>query len=301
MGRVRRAWWGPLLGIAAVAGAACQPIPTASVAPVPTPPAAARTLTFPVDGTVRYGDDFGDCRGSGCSRRHQGIDLLGTKLQPLLAAATGTITWARFDARVGNTFVITDAEGWEYWYVHVNNDTPGTDDGANPPEWIMTGGLKVGSPVTAGQHVSYLGDSGNAESSSPHLHFEVHRPDDRPVNPYPSLRAAQGTAPSIPMTTSTTTVPAAAPAGAPAAATAATTTVPPAERALRRGDRGPDVAAWQTALNERRGAGLTADGVFGAATDTATRTLQRDSGLPVDGVVGRATRAALAALPPRTA
>ena len=36
-----------------------------------------------------------------------------------------------------------------------------------------------------------MGDSGNAESSVPHLHFEIHRPDGTPVNPYTSLRAAE--------------------------------------------------------------------------------------------------------------
>ena len=36
-------------------------------------------------------------------------------------------------ATQGNMLVLRDAGGWEYWYLHVNNDTPGTDDGLNPP------------------------------------------------------------------------------------------------------------------------------------------------------------------------
>ena len=52
-------------------------------------------------------------------------------------------------------------------------------------------GLTVGSRVRAGQVIAYMGDSGNAEASVPHLHFEIRRPDRTPANPYPSLVAAQ--------------------------------------------------------------------------------------------------------------
>src|SRR5207247_9963384 len=46
--------------------------------------------------------------------------------------------------------------------------------------------------VKAGQFIAYMGDSGDAETTGPHLHFEVHRPDGMAVDPYPSLRLAQG-------------------------------------------------------------------------------------------------------------
>ncbi len=45
--------------------------------------------------------------------------------------------------------------------------------------------------MRAGQVIAYMGDSGNSEGSVPHLHFEIRRPDHQPVNPYPSLAAAQ--------------------------------------------------------------------------------------------------------------
>ena len=45
--------------------------------------------------------------------------------------------------------------------------------------------------MRAGQIIGYMGDSGNAEGSVPHLHFEIRTPDRTPVNPYPSLVAAQ--------------------------------------------------------------------------------------------------------------
>ena len=51
--------------------------------------------------------------------------------------------------------------------------------------------MTVGSQVRAGQVIAYMGDSGNAEGSVPHVHFEIRQPDGTPVNPYQSLVAAQ--------------------------------------------------------------------------------------------------------------
>ncbi|MGY1607689.1 MULTISPECIES: DUF2272 domain-containing protein [unclassified Geodermatophilus] len=62
---------------------------------------------------------------------------------------------------------------------------------------------------------------------------------------------------------------------------------------LRRGSRGPGVVALQRALTTL-GTPLTADGVFGPATERAVRDFQASAGLVVDGVVGSGTRAALA-------
>jgi hypothetical protein len=158
----------------------------------PPPPAAAqaeiRPIVFPVQGRVTFVDSFGAPRAGG--RSHLGVDLMGPKLLPLLAAVDGTVTWLRHDARAGNNLVITDAEGWTYHYVHINNDSPGTNDNANPREWAFVGGLKQGDRVRAGQPIAYLGDSGNAEGGPPHLHFEIHRPDKVVINPTPSTRSA---------------------------------------------------------------------------------------------------------------
>jgi hypothetical protein len=114
-------------------------------------------------------------------------------MQPLLAAVDGTVTRVRYENRgtAGAVITIAGADGWYYNYFHVNNDTPGTDDGLATPERQVVPPLAVGSQVRAGQVIGYMGDSGNAEGSVPHVHFEIRQPDRRPVNPYHSLVAAQ--------------------------------------------------------------------------------------------------------------
>ncbi len=172
-----------------LAGSVAAPGPTRAYEP---PPLEVRKITFPVQGPHRYANDFGAPRSGG--RSHLGIDIFGAKLQHLVAAVDGRITWVIDDSRgnSGNALGITDEDGWRYLYMHINNDTPGTDDGANPPQWRFAPGIEHGARVKAGQHIAYLGDSGNAENTSPHLHFEIRRPDNTPINPFASLRLSQG-------------------------------------------------------------------------------------------------------------
>src|SRR5262249_46808155 len=85
-------------------------------------------------------------------------------------------------------------DGWEYWYIHINNDTPGTDDGANPRQWRFAPGIAVGTHVKAGQFIAYMGDSGDAETTQAHLHFELHEPSGTAIDPYTSLKLSQGIA-----------------------------------------------------------------------------------------------------------
>jgi hypothetical protein len=160
------------------------------------PAGAARTpdgteyhpIAFPVREAVTYFDDFGGVRD------HHGNDLMGKKLYQLLAADDGVIAWVRTDRtrRSGNMLALTGDDGWKYWYLHINDDTPGTDDGANPARWRFAPGIAPGVRVQRGQFIAYMGDSGEAEPTQPHLHFEIHRPDDSYINPYASLRLAQG-------------------------------------------------------------------------------------------------------------
>ena len=151
-----------------------------------------RQIAFPIVGPTFFTNDWGFPRGENGERRHEGTDLMGTALQPLRAATDGTITRVRYenDGTAGVAISVTDSEGYRYNYFHVNDDNAGTTDGAAPPALRIHPDLGVGSIVQAGQIVAYVGDSGNSVGV-PHLHFEIRTPAGDPVNPYPSLLAAQ--------------------------------------------------------------------------------------------------------------
>jgi hypothetical protein len=169
------------------------PVPARAAVDPNDPNVVVRRITVPIQGSFSYRDDFGDPRGTGGT--HAGNDLMVAKGRPLLAVTDGTVRRVFVDngtASQGNMLVLRDSEGWEYWYIHINNDTPGTDDGLNPLDHAFAPGITVGAPVKAGQVVAFAGDSGNAESTGPHLHFEIHPPGAPAVDPYPSLRLAQG-------------------------------------------------------------------------------------------------------------
>jgi hypothetical protein len=79
-------------------------------------------------------------------------------------------------------------------YLHVNNDSPGTDNGRGTGTWDFPTGIAQGARVLEGQLVGWRGDSGNAESTGPHLHFELRKGSGWSgvvYNAYPSLRAAR--------------------------------------------------------------------------------------------------------------
>ncbi len=177
-----------------------------AVVVVPVSPAGAEVvvhdIVLPVDAgsldQVYWTDTWGAPRSGG--RAHEGVDMMGPKGTPLLAAADGVITWFRHDDVRGNYLELTGDDGWVYHYSHMNNDTPGTDDGANPFEYAYAPGMERGVRVSAGQLIAYMGDSGNAENAGSHLHFEIETPDGQAINPTPSVDAARTRVgmPSIP-------------------------------------------------------------------------------------------------------
>ncbi|RPI21231.1 MAG: M23 family metallopeptidase, partial [Actinobacteria bacterium] len=155
--------------LAALAGSAA-PV-QAQTAEASAPPVSrirvVRALTFPVVGPARYEDAFGDCRDD-CNRAHHGIDIFsnGWKGVPVVAAHSGIVERAEvYGKRSTCAIHIRAADGWETRYLHLNTDTPGTDDGAYR-EGCAAPGVTVGSYVAAGQIIGWLGDSGNAEYNS---------------------------------------------------------------------------------------------------------------------------------------
>jgi hypothetical protein len=152
-----------------------------------------KPIVFPVDGNVTYTDTFGAPRSG---HTHEGQDLMGAKMMKLVSAVDGTVFRVVFNNATGNSVTIKAADGWTYHYIHVNNDTPGTDDGQATRAQAFPASIVPGAVVTKGQLIAFMGDSGNAESAGAHLHFEIREPAPpggyigTAINPYASLQAA---------------------------------------------------------------------------------------------------------------
>jgi hypothetical protein len=166
---------------------------TSSSSTTTIPEPACRTpfvypMVFPLLGSGEVFSSFGADRDGG-ARHHLGNDIAAPSLQPVVAVADGTVTKLGDDEGIsGYRIHLRHDDGWSTLYVHLNNDTAGTDDasgiGIRPD-------LAEGDRVTAGQVIGWNGDSGNAEDSVPHLHFELRDPSGTPVDPAASLAAAR--------------------------------------------------------------------------------------------------------------
>ena len=240
----------------------------------------AYDLTFPVAGEHRYTDTFWATRGSGV---HHAQDIVADKMTPVVAAASGTVTYVNFSRNPDDlnesrccTMVIAHNDGWESWYIHLNNDTPGTDDGDG---WGIAPGIIPGMAVSAGQLVGWVGDSGNAEGTISHLHFELYDPEGILVNAYDALRTTQGQIPPCS-----------------AGSAADYRTLLEGTDLLRAGSRGSQIRELQSFLSALGHSVGPVDGAFGPMTLGAVRRFQADRGATVDGVVGGETRRQIEAL-----
>jgi hypothetical protein len=147
----------------------------------------ARTA-FPVVGNVSFINDWHDPRPGG---RHQGNDLMSVRHQPAIAFERGRVE--KWPGSGGCMLVLHGSSGMDYWYIHLNNDlgARNDNDGGCRNGVSYAPGLRQNEFVRRGELIGYVGDSGDADGIQPHLHFEIHTPSGRRINPYNYLRKAK--------------------------------------------------------------------------------------------------------------
>jgi len=129
-------------------------------------------MVFPVKHVMsHFYDDWGEIRGNG-NRVHEGIDIRAPKGAPVVAIADGKVNTISYSDSSGYYIAIDHENGWLSLYVHLNDDVEGNDN-LGGRETAFAENIYLGAEVIAGQIIGYLGDSGNAEGTVPHVHFEV--------------------------------------------------------------------------------------------------------------------------------
>ncbi|HUZ80790.1 MAG TPA: M23 family metallopeptidase, partial [Gaiellaceae bacterium] len=162
------------------------------------PKLTAGHYVFPVYGASSYTDTYGAARSD--VTYHHGDDIFGQLGQPLVAVADGTVFSVGWNKVGGNRLWILDDQGNQFYYAHLSAFSTAATNGAH---------------VKAGQVVGFMGNTGDAEGTPYHLHFEVHPVSllylgyDGAVDPTPYLDAwkhqkdlpfpiAAGWAPAVP-------------------------------------------------------------------------------------------------------
>ncbi|MGK2963900.1 MAG: M23 family metallopeptidase [Gemmatimonadaceae bacterium] len=127
-------------------------------------------------------DSFDDRRGA--AREHRAIDIMAPRNTPAIAAVAGTIVKLHSSVAGGLSIYMKDRSSrFMLMYGHLEGYRPGLAEGAS---------------VTRGETIGFVGSSGNATPSTPHLHFQVMRSDNAnewwkgtPINPFLLYQAAR--------------------------------------------------------------------------------------------------------------
>lgn len=147
-------------------------VPRGGVAPAASasaPTAAEREyfrenpLMVPVAGVApsRIRDSFNDPRSGG--RTHRAFDIMAPRRTPVIAASSGRILAMRENPLGGTTlYVVDEAERFAHYYAHLDR---------------YASGIREGMEIAQGTLLGYVGSTGNASASAPHLHFQVLRVD----------------------------------------------------------------------------------------------------------------------------
>jgi murein DD-endopeptidase MepM/ murein hydrolase activator NlpD len=120
---------------------------------------AGPSLGFPVSasGKPHIGSFFGDGRDEG-GRKHEGVDIFAPKRTPAIAAANGTVTGVTVNNLGGNVvFMRPDNEDYTLYYAHLDVQT-----------------VQQGQNVLIGDTLGLVGNTGNARTTPPHLHFGIY-------------------------------------------------------------------------------------------------------------------------------
>jgi peptidoglycan LD-endopeptidase LytH len=130
----------------------------------------AGIMFCPVDGPVEFTNTWGAARSGG--RTHKGVDMMAANGTPTVAPVSGEVQH-RGSSLGGLSWYVYGDNGNTYYGTHLSGYA---NQGAG---W-----------VEAGTVIGYVGSSGNASASAPHLHFEIHPGGGTPVNPYPATADA---------------------------------------------------------------------------------------------------------------
>jgi murein DD-endopeptidase MepM/ murein hydrolase activator NlpD len=147
------------------------------------PELTAGGYVFPVYGPHDpVADTFGALRSDVPGNWHHGDDIFAPLGAPVLACADGTVFSVGWNNVGGNRLWLRDGEGNEFYYAHLSAYSPAA---------------RNGNRVNAGEVVGFVGNTGDAEGTPYHLHFEVHPVAylalgyDGAVDPTPYLLAWQ--------------------------------------------------------------------------------------------------------------
>ncbi len=136
-------------------------------------------MQMPVQGVSPgdLSDNFGSPRSGG--RSHKGIDIFADRGTPVRSMVSGTVEVAAPSGGLGGKRVwVQGDDGLAYYYAHLDSIE------AQP-----------GQRVTAGTQIGTVGNTGNAQSTPPHLHMSINRdrgPEDGTINPFDVLTQPGG-------------------------------------------------------------------------------------------------------------
>ena len=123
---------------------------------------------------------WGAARDAG-ARQHEGIDIMAPRGTPVVAAAAGTVTRTGETPIGGRVVWLADAaHGDHLYYAHLDRQL-----------------VTPGQQVRAGDTLGLVGNTGNARTTVPHLHFGIYRGGQGALDPFPFVRRA-ARAPTLP-------------------------------------------------------------------------------------------------------